>query len=176
MPALAARHRHPPVATRAWPDSHRATLITSALQLDAIRVAALANNAPVSFGALGAPIIALAAVTKLPLDALSASVGRIVAILAPFIILIAVVVAATGPWSHLSSYNFVKPAITAISSLSHKQTDVNWAFALRTQGGRRDQAQPGLDPGHARLPHSHRAVLPRSPPRRDAPVALIATP
>ena len=35
--------------------------------LDAIRVAALANNAPVSFGALGAPIIGLAAVTGLPL-------------------------------------------------------------------------------------------------------------
>ena len=39
--------------------------------LDAIRVAALANNAPVSFGALGAPIIGLAAVTGLPLLALS---------------------------------------------------------------------------------------------------------
>jgi len=52
------------------------------VELDAIRVAAIANNAPVSFGALGAPIIALAAVTGLPLVALSASVGKIVAILA----------------------------------------------------------------------------------------------
>ncbi len=50
--------------------------------LDAIRVAAIANNAPVSYGALGAPIIALAAVTGYPLAALSASVGHIVAILA----------------------------------------------------------------------------------------------
>src|SRR5580700_875499 len=50
--------------------------------LDAIRVAAIANNAPVSYGALGAPIIALAAVTGYPLLALSASVGHIVAILA----------------------------------------------------------------------------------------------
>lgn len=50
--------------------------------LDAIRVAAIANNAPVSYGALGAPIIALAAVTSLPLLALSSSVGHIVAILA----------------------------------------------------------------------------------------------
>jgi lactate permease len=48
----------------------------------AIRVAALANNAPVSFGALGAPIIGLAAVTGLPVDELSASIGKIVAILA----------------------------------------------------------------------------------------------
>jgi lactate permease len=50
--------------------------------LAAIRVAALANNAPVSFGALGAPIIGLAAVTGLPLNELSASIGKIVAILA----------------------------------------------------------------------------------------------
>ncbi len=52
--------------------------------LDAIRVAALANNAPVSYGALGAPILALAAVTGLPLLALSGSVGTIVAVLALF--------------------------------------------------------------------------------------------
>ena len=50
--------------------------------LDAIRIAALANNAPVSYGALGAPILGLAAVTGLPLMALSASVGHIVAVLA----------------------------------------------------------------------------------------------
>jgi lactate permease len=58
--------------------------------LDAIRVAALANNAPVSYGALGAPIIALSAVTQLPLLAVSASVGHIVAVLAllpPWILL-----------------------------------------------------------------------------------------
>ena len=66
--------------------------------LDAIRVAAIANNAPVSYGALGAPIIALATVTAGTLgvsfvDLLaiySASVGKIVAILAllpPWILL-----------------------------------------------------------------------------------------
>ncbi|MGH7761952.1 MAG: L-lactate permease [Candidatus Dormibacteraceae bacterium] len=52
------------------------------LEIDAIRVAAIANNAPVSYGALGAPIIGLAAVTGLPLLALSASVGKVVAVLA----------------------------------------------------------------------------------------------
>jgi lactate permease len=52
------------------------------VELDAIRVAAIANNAPVSFGALGAPIIAIAAVTQLPLMTVGASVGRIVALLA----------------------------------------------------------------------------------------------
>src|ERR1700722_83255 len=50
--------------------------------LNAIRVAAIANNAPVSYGALGVPIVALAAVTGYPLLGLSASVGHIVAILA----------------------------------------------------------------------------------------------
>ena len=58
-------------------------LITLGLtDIDAIRVAAIANNAPVSYGALGAPIIALAAVTGYPLLALSASVGTVVAVLA----------------------------------------------------------------------------------------------
>jgi lactate permease len=52
------------------------------MELDAIRVAAIANNAPVSYGALGAPIITLAAVTSLPLLSLSASIGKVVAVLA----------------------------------------------------------------------------------------------
>ena len=77
--------------------------------LDAIRVAAIANNAPVSYGALGAPIIALATVTAgtlgLPfLDLLhlySASVGKIVAILAilPPWILLYLVSGRKGMWS-----------------------------------------------------------------------------
>src|SRR6185503_18073790 len=50
--------------------------------LDAIRVAAIANNAPVSYGALGVPIVALATVTGLPLMELSASIGKIFAALA----------------------------------------------------------------------------------------------
>jgi L-lactate transport len=58
-------------------------LITLGLSdLDAIRVAAIANNAPVSYGALGAPIIALAAVTGYPLLTLSGTVGTVVAVLA----------------------------------------------------------------------------------------------
>lgn len=52
------------------------------VDLAAIRVAAIANNAPVSFGALGAPIVGLAAVTGLPLHELSSSIGKIVALLA----------------------------------------------------------------------------------------------
>src|SRR5579885_1121636 len=77
--------------------------------LDAIRVAAIANNAPVSYGALGAPIIALATVTAGTLgmsfvDLLpvySASVGKIVAILAllPPWILLYLVSGRKGMWS-----------------------------------------------------------------------------
>jgi lactate permease len=245
------------------------------IELDAIRVAALANNAPVSFGALGAPIIALATITGVPLLHLSASIGRIVALLAllppwilimlvtgrrglrgawplavtgslayiagqfptsqflgpylpdvigslvsfaallvllrfwrpretlgfggvpvepaptlaaasaggagttgqaegnagspggnpggtgnpgnpgeaaggpdgarpafrqalrglvPFGILIVVVVAATGPWSHLGKYDFVKPAEAAVNSLSHKTSKVTWEFAPAIAG------------------------------------------
>lgn len=60
------------------------------VEIEALRVAALANNAPVSYGALGAPIIALATVTNLPLRDLSASIGNVVAILAilpPFVLI-----------------------------------------------------------------------------------------
>jgi lactate permease len=81
--------------------------------LDAIRVAAIANNAPVSYGALGAPIIALATVTAgtlgmsfselLPIY--SASVGKIVAILAllPPWILLYLVSGSKGMWSARSA-------------------------------------------------------------------------
>ena len=76
------------------------------VELDAIRVAAIANNAPVSFGALGAPIIALAAVTKVcRSDQLSSSIGQIVALLAllpPWILIVLVTgragCAARGRW------------------------------------------------------------------------------
>jgi lactate permease len=77
--------------------------------IDAIRVAAIANNAPVSYGALGAPIIALATVTAgtlgmsfvelLPIY--SASVGKLVAILAllPPWVLLYLVSGSKGMWS-----------------------------------------------------------------------------
>jgi lactate permease len=76
--------------------------------LDAIRVAAIANNAPVSYGALGAPIIALAGVTAGTLgmtqnDLLlpfSSSVGHVVAVLAllPPWVLLYLVSGKEGMW------------------------------------------------------------------------------
>ena len=81
--------------------------------LDAIRVAALANNAPVSYGALGAPIITLAVVTGLPLYALSASVGNVVAVLAllpPWILLYLV----SGPQGMIEAW-----PLAVVGSLSY---------------------------------------------------------
>ena len=45
--------------------------------LQAAGLSLIGNTAPVAFGALGAPLIALAGVTGLPLDGLSAAAGRI---------------------------------------------------------------------------------------------------
>ncbi|MDI3318007.1 MAG: L-lactate permease [Bacillota bacterium] len=202
--------------------------------LEAIRVAALANNAPVSYGALGAPILALGVVTQLDPFALSASVGKLVAVLAllppwiliylvsgrqglkeawplalvaslsyiagqypvsqwvgpylpdltgslvsfwvlyaflrvwrprvvrgfggsplaaaaddpagnggglraaleawlPYIVLIVVVVAWTGPWSHLPSLTLFKLSTSAVSSVTHRE--VTSAFAFTPLGG-----------------------------------------
>jgi lactate permease len=203
--------------------------------LAALRVSALANNAPCSFGSLGTPIIGLAAVTGLPLLSLSRSIGEIVAILAlfppwvliylvsgkrglregwplalvaslayitgqfptavflgpylpdifgallcfaalillprvwrpktalgfggreltpdemartgpavgarhairgltPFIIMVAIVTAWTGPWSSLPKYIPYEPEVKAIGSLTHKATSVSWSFAPWVSG------------------------------------------
>jgi lactate permease len=82
--------------------------------LDAIRVAALANNAPVSYGAFGSPILSLAAVTGLPLLALSAAVGNIVAILAllpPWVLIYLVSgwdgVAEAWPLAIVGSFSYI---------------------------------------------------------------------
>lgn len=58
-------------------------------ELTALKVTALANNAPVSYGALGTPIIILSAVSGLPLLFVSASVAKVVAVLSllpPFVL------------------------------------------------------------------------------------------
>ena len=55
--------------------------------LQAAGLSLIGNTAPVAFGSLGTPIIALAAVTGLPIDILSAAVGRqlpIFSVLVPF--------------------------------------------------------------------------------------------
>jgi lactate permease len=59
-------------------------------ELRALRAAAFGNIAPATYGALGAPVIGLAAVTGLPLGELSATIGKLVAVLAivpPFLLI-----------------------------------------------------------------------------------------
>jgi lactate permease len=51
----------------------------------AAAICLLANTAPVAFGSIGIPLVTLAGVTNLPLTALSAGVGRILAPVAMFI-------------------------------------------------------------------------------------------
>ena len=70
----------------------------------------LANTAPVAFGSIGIPIVTLAGLTKLPLDQLSATVGRISPILS-LIVPCYLMVVFTG-WRKTRP---VLPAIVAIS-------------------------------------------------------------
>jgi L-lactate transport len=59
----------------------------------------LANTAPVAFGSIGTPLLTLSAVTNLPLDRLSASVGQICAPIS--LIVPAYLIAVMGGWRAL---------------------------------------------------------------------------
>lgn len=77
---------------------------------EAAALCLLANTAPVAFGSIGIPIITLAGLTGLPLDQVSASVGRISPILSLIIPLYLMVVFAG--WRKARG---VLPAIAAVS-------------------------------------------------------------
>jgi lactate permease len=66
----------------------------------------LANTAPVAFGSIGIPVITLSGITGLPLDKLSAAVGRICAPVSLFVP--AYLIAVMGGWSGLRG---VLPAV-----------------------------------------------------------------
>jgi L-lactate transport len=74
--------------------------------LYAAGVCLLSNTVPVAFGSIGIPMITLASVTGLPLNALSASVGRICSPLA--VVIPAYVVMVMGGWKALRG---VLPAV-----------------------------------------------------------------
>lgn len=61
----------------------------------------LANTAPVAFGSIGIPAITLAGITNLPLDKLSAAIGRICAPVSLFVP--GYIVVVMGGWSALGS-------------------------------------------------------------------------
>src|SRR5712692_451962 len=65
----------------------------------AASICLLANTSPVAFGSIGTPIVMLQAVTKLPMDALSANVGRLCAPISLF--LPAYLVLVMGGWPAL---------------------------------------------------------------------------
>ena len=142
--------------------------------LDAIRVAALANNAPVSYGALGAPIIGLAAVTGLPLLALSGSIGNVVALLAllPPWVLIYLVSGWVGvleawPLAIVGSLSYVAGQWPVAHFLGPYLPDLSGALAsfwilflfvkiwrpktIRGFGGARLEISPALSADSARL-------------------------
>lgn len=104
--------------------------------LDAIRVAAIANNAPVSYGALGVPIVALATVTGLPLLELSAAIGKIVAVLAllPPWILIYLVSGRRGlktgwPLAIVGSFGYIAGQFPVSNYLGPYLPDVSGSIA-----------------------------------------------
>ncbi len=78
----------------------------------AAAICLLANTAPVAFGSIGIPVVTLAAVTGLPLDRLSAGVGRICAPVSLFIP--AYLVAVMGGWKALRGV-FAGAAVCGIS-------------------------------------------------------------
>jgi len=49
--------------------------------------------------------------------------------LLPFLVMVAVVTAWTGPWSSLPKYIPYEPAVEAVGSLTHKAVKVSWSFA-----------------------------------------------
>jgi L-lactate transport len=75
---------------------------------NAAAICLLANTSPVAFGSIGIPVITLAGITGLPLDRLSADVGRICA---PISLLIpAYLIVAMGGWKALKG---LLPAVAA---------------------------------------------------------------
>lgn len=104
--------------------------ITSAL------VSLLANTAPVAFGAMAAPIIALAGVTGLPLDDLSAMAGRqtpFIALLVPLLLVLMVDgrrgVRQTWPVALVAGFVFGLAKFVTSNFLAVELTDVVAAVA-----------------------------------------------
>jgi lactate permease len=88
--------------------------------LYASSICLLANTAPVAFGAIGIPVITVAAITSLPVDKLSADVGRICAPISFMLpaYLIAAVAGPAGVWEVWPAVLICGPHSQASSSLS----------------------------------------------------------
>ena len=136
----------------------------------AAAICLVANTAPVAFGAIGTPLVTLAAITGLPLDRLSAGVGRICAPVA--LILPAYLVLVMDGWTGLRGVlpaaaacglafagtqfavsNFVSPQLTDIlASLAAMGAVI---VAIRLRGGARTRAtHSGRDLATAWAPYA----------------------
>ena len=120
---------------------------------EAAAICLLANTAPVAFGAIGTPIVALQSVTNLPLSALSADVGRLCAplslIVPPYVIGVmggrkglaragfaAVVCGAVFAFTQFVVSSYLGPYLTAIlSSLAAIGAMVLICLFQRRRGG-----------------------------------------
>jgi lactate permease len=143
--------------------------------LQAAGMALIGNTAPVAFGALGTPLIALAGVTGLPLDQLSALVGRILtvfSVIVPFWLVWAMagrksmlevwpacltagvsfgvaqflVSNLHGPWLVDIAGSLVS-MLALVVLLKFWQPRSTWSFAHETEAGRRAEAtaRPAID-------------------------------
>jgi L-lactate transport len=130
----------------------------------------LANTAPVAFGSIGIPVVTLAGITSLPLDRLSAGVGRIcapVSFLVPFYLVLAMggwkalrgiwppvlTCAATFSAVQFSISNFVGPQLTDILASLSAIGVLSFSLRIWTPKGsfklEGDQGMPAELPRHA---------------------------
>ncbi len=148
----------------------------------------LANTAPVAFGSIGIPVITLAGTTGLPLDKLSAAVGRFcspVALIIPLYLLVATggLAALEGVWipALLAGFSFASVQLLFATFVGPQLTDIMAAIAailalvvyLRlTPQHPLDPARPhpsermlraGMSPSDPIQPRSTRALLTDTP-------------
>jgi L-lactate permease len=104
--------------------------------LYASSICLLANTAPVAFGAIGIPVITVAAITSLPVDKLSADVGRICAPISFMLpaYLIAAVAGPAGVWEVWPAVLICGPHSQASSSLSPTHRHFEFAVSHHRPG------------------------------------------
>jgi lactate permease len=137
----------------------------------AAAICLVANTAPVAFGSIGTPLITLAATTGLPLDRLSAGVGRIcapVSLIVPAYLVLMMegwtglrgvlpVAAACGvafAGVQFAVSNFVGPQLTDILASLAAMSAVIVAIRLRGAGPRTRTTHSGRDLAMAWAPYA----------------------
>jgi lactate permease len=125
--------------------------------LEALVYTLLFNTAPVAFGALGAPVTTLGAVTQLPAETLGAMIGRqlpFIAVLLPFYVIAAYAgwrsVRALWPVLTVAGGSFASAQFVASNLLNYELTDVlSSLVSLVATLGFLKLWRPGADPAFA---------------------------